>query len=155
MLKPKIFCYEPKYQQDLEAFLKVTSAGPAFLFDPVNKHKDFRNIPEVYQSNNGQFWLMLHSNNIIGMIALKNLSTTTGEVKRLNIHPDFRGSGFGELLFKHLISYAQENDFKFLRLDSKRELKAALHLYNKFGFSEIDRYNDNPDADIFMELALI
>ena len=91
---------------------------------------------------------------IAGIIALKSLSEAVGEVKRLNVHPKFRGRGFGELLLKHLLEYASKNKFKKIRLDSIMKHKPALHLYKKYGFYEIFRYNDNPNADIFMEVKL-
>lgn len=146
--------YTSHCQEALEEFLKITSAGPKFPFDPEKKHTDFRNIPKVYQVSNGQFWLLYSYERIIGMIALKSLSDTVGEVKRLNVHPNYRGSGYGDMLFKHLIEYAKENGFSKLRLDSRREFNPAYGLYLKYGFNEIPRYNDNPNADIFMELKL-
>lgn len=44
--------------------------------------------------------------------------------------------------------------FAHLRLDTIRNSGPALHLFEKHGFVEIPRYNENPDADLFMELDL-
>jgi len=52
------------------------------------------------------------------------------------------------------MEHAAELEFSRLRLDSIRDKAAALHLYKRFGFQEIERYNDNPHADIFMEYDL-
>ena len=36
-------------------------------------------------------------------------------------------------------------------LDSMSEYAAALKLYEKYGFTHIERYNENQKADVFME----
>jgi ribosomal protein S18 acetylase RimI-like enzyme len=150
----EIVTYQVDFQEELEKFLKQTNASPKFPFDPAGRHQDFRKIPETYQTNNGQFWVLLLSSVPVGIIALKALSESLGEVKRLNVHPDHRGKGYGELLLKHLLDYAVKMDFKKIRLDSIRELNPAYNLYKKIGFYEISRYNDNPNADIFMEIDI-
>ncbi len=40
-------------------------------------------------------------------------------------------------------------------LDTLPFLKSAIHLYNKFGFYEIESYNNSPmDTSIYMKLDL-
>ncbi len=39
-------------------------------------------------------------------------------------------------------------------LDTRRDLIAARRLYDKFGFTETGRYNDNMQAELFYERDL-
>jgi hypothetical protein len=43
---------------------------------------------------------------------------------------------------------AQSNEWIYL--DSYDDLKAAIALYGKRGYDRCDRYNDNPQATLFM-----
>lgn len=150
---PRLLTYTAEYQQALENYFHTVRTGTAFPFEPEGAHADLRNISEIYQSKGGQFWLLLDGNILIGTVALKCLEPG-GEVKRLQVLEDYQGRGFGKQLFAIALEHASEQGFSCVRLDSVRSNGPALHLYDKFGFREIDRYNDNPHADIFMELSL-
>lgn len=41
-----------------------------------------------------------------------------------------------------------------LRLDTNRALPKALQLYRRSGWTEIERFNDDPYADFFFEKKL-
>lgn len=42
-----------------------------------------------------------------------------------------------------------------MRLDTISTSANAIGLYRRLGFRDIDRYDDNPLADVFMELDLV
>lgn len=65
---------------------------------------------------------------------------------------EYQGKGYGHLLLKIAISYSRKNGFDKIRLDSRTELPTAVHLYQKHGFVEIPAYNNNPKAELYMEL---
>jgi ribosomal protein S18 acetylase RimI-like enzyme len=138
-------------QAELEDLFRKVWDAP---FRPEDLHSDLRNIPNVYQSDRGNFWIMRISGTIIGTVAIKNLGENIAEVKRLAVHPDFRGQRLGSALFQHSLDYARKKGFKAVRLDSIRNPGPAMYLYEKHGFVEIPRYNDNPNANIFMELTM-
>lgn len=154
MSNPQLSVYQPDNQARLEAFFDEVWRSSQFPFDPEGAHSDLRLIPEIYQLKGGQFWLMWLSSEIIGAVALKFLSDGVGEVKRLNIHHQFRGYGLGDRLLRHSLTWATDMSFHTARLDTIRNPGPALHLFQKYGFIEIPRYNDNPHADLFMELQL-
>jgi len=91
----------------------------------------------------------------IGAVALKEHSPETCEMKRLFVLPGAQGSGAGRLLCERLIKTATTKGYKTMLLDSLKRLDAAVSLYRKLGFSEIEPYNFNPEGDvIYMHLAL-
>jgi hypothetical protein len=53
-----------------------------------------------------------------------------------------------------VIAHAKAGSWKNLRLDTTSKSPAAISLFRKHGFVEIVRYNDDPFAEIFMELSL-
>jgi GNAT superfamily N-acetyltransferase len=89
---------------------------------------------------------------VVGCIALRPLDAfpAAGEVKRLYVQPVSRGRGIAGLLLDALHEYAREVGYKWLYLDSKDDLETALRFYENRGYTYCARYNDNPQATIFM-----
>ena len=146
--------YRPMCQESLEVFLRESWKGGRFPFRPDDQHSDLRKISDIYQNEQGQFWVLRVSGSVVETIAIRSLGNKVAEVKRFNVLPDYRGLGLGSALIQYALDYVVHSDFSILRLDSIRNPGPAMHLFEKHGFVEIPRYNDNPNADIFMELAL-
>jgi ribosomal protein S18 acetylase RimI-like enzyme len=149
-----IVAYHPSDQPDIEAFFAEVWRDSRFPFDPKRAHSDLRRISAEYQVNDGGFWLMRLSQAIIGTVAVRRLPGNIAEVKRLNVGNEHRGRGLGGELLRHALAHAVANAYDTVRLDTIRNPGPALHLFEKSGFVEIPRYNDNPVADLFMELDL-
>jgi ribosomal protein S18 acetylase RimI-like enzyme len=60
-----------------------------------------------------------------------------GEIKRMYVRPQFRGSGLGERLLRHLVDHARANGYDLLRLETGVHQVAAIALYERFGFMRI------------------
>jgi DNA-binding MarR family transcriptional regulator/GNAT superfamily N-acetyltransferase len=90
----------------------------------------------------------------IGCGALRELSPTVGEIKRMWLHPDARGLGFGVRLLSELEAAARRRGQRELRLDTNARLGDAIALYESTGYRRIERYNDNPDATHFYMKSL-
>lgn len=67
---------------------------------------------------------------------------------------DARGHGVGYQILLCLEKVAQNAGFTRVRLDSNRSLTEAHGLYARCGYVEVDRYNDNPYADLWFEKTL-
>jgi GNAT superfamily N-acetyltransferase len=94
---------------------------------------------------------------IVGTTAIRNLKEieSTCELKRMYVRMGFRRLGIGQKLLDTAIDFAKSVGYSRLVLDSSKILNAARTLYLKNGFVDIDRYNDNYRADLFMEKKLI
>ncbi len=123
-----------------------------FKFDLGDKDSDLTKIEQMYQCDGGGFWLLIEeSGDVIGCIALRKLGRESLELKRFFVSKSHQGHGCGARLLGSAISHAATSGCKRIRLDTSSLSQAALHLFKKFGFYEIDRYNDDPYAEIFME----
>jgi ribosomal protein S18 acetylase RimI-like enzyme len=101
-------------------------------------------------------WLASEHGAIIGCIALRKLANPakSGEIKRLYVRVEHRGKGIAEALLQALEEYATEQGYASLYLDSKKDLMPAIRFYRRHGYSLCERYNDNPQATIFMRKLL-
>ncbi|NMF61031.1 GNAT family N-acetyltransferase [Pseudanabaena yagii] len=152
----KLIAYSSEFQNSLEEFLEIMYSYRGYKFDPIDLHSDMRNIENIYQNQGGNFWIMIANSTVIGSIGLKILNKVDGigEIKRYFVLPSYQGQGIGALLMEHLLLDATKNELHILRLDTMRESIAARKIFEKYGFQEISKYNDNEIAEIFMELKL-
>jgi ribosomal protein S18 acetylase RimI-like enzyme len=92
----------------------------------------------------------------VGCIALRPLPRFehSGEVKRLYVRPESRGRYIADGLLKALEDYAVDAGYRTLYLDTKDDLVAAIRFYHRHGYEDCERYNENPQATIFMHKDL-
>ena len=90
----------------------------------------------------------------VGCGAVQQLSAMVCEIKRMWVHPDWRGAGLGSRLLRHLETVAVEHGYQTIRLDTNGTLTDAIALYERAGYRRIARYNDNPYAQVWLEKSL-
>ena len=95
-------------------------------------------------------------NVIVGTVALIKIEDNYFELAKMAVTEHHKGHKIGHHLMISVINYAKKNGITTLMLESNRKLKAALHLYQKFGFKEIPIAPNSPyeRADIKMKLYL-
>jgi GNAT superfamily N-acetyltransferase len=120
----------------------------------VQVREDPQSFRRQFFEKGSGVWLASLDSAVVGCIALRPLDGAKGEVKRLYVQPAHRGLGIAGLLLDALHTYAQAAGYQWLYLDSKDDLKAARAFYEKRGYSTCARYNDNPQATIFMRKPL-
>ena len=98
--------------------------------------------------------MTIDNDQVIGTVALKKLDDNTAELKALYLDRGYRERGLGKLLIDAIIGEARTSGFKTIVLDSMKQYEEARKLYEKCGFTDCDRYNDNAYADVFMKLEL-
>lgn len=110
---------------------------------------------DYFQSGAG-FWLAQAGKKFAGCIALRPLHTReqAAEIKRLYVRPEYRGSGAAGALLDALERYAEASGYRWLYLDSKDDLQAALRFYRRHGYAPCEPYNQNPQATVFMRKAV-
>lgn len=72
--------------------------------------------------------------------------SSTGEIKRMWVHPDWRGSGVGRRMLAHLESRVRSLGYAAVVLDTNDSLTEAITMYERAGYRSVERYNDNPYA---------
>ena len=95
------------------------------------------------------------NNEIIGTASLLKKSATVFELGKMAVSQKAQGHKIGTLLLEHCLTFAKQKQIKTLVLYSNTQLKSALHLYRKYGFSEVDVEEGLYErADIKMEKHL-
>lgn len=104
-----------------------------------------------FRPPDGAFVVMTLDETPIGCGAVQRLDHDTSEIKRMWIDPDRRGLGLGARLLDTLESIARDSARVRLVLDTNATLIEAIAMYERAGYQQIERYNDNPDAHHWFE----
>ena len=89
----------------------------------------------------------------VAMRPLEDVANAT-ECKRLYVVDKYRRRGLAEGLMQALETHAIQAGFDAVYLDTKDDLQAAIKLYGRLGYDRCERYNDNPQATLFMRKFL-
>lgn len=97
-------------------------------------------------------WLAYLEERVVGCVILRRLESIpfAGECKRLYIRPEARGNRLADKLLDAQEEFARAQGLKWIYLDSYHDLKAAIAVYKRRGYRRCARYNDNPQATLFM-----
>lgn len=103
----------------------------------------------------GFIWLAKCDDDIVGTSALIMEHNGTYELAKMSVSPAWQGKGISKMLIEKCLDKARELGAKRLELFSNSQLKAALKLYENYGFRYVE-VTDSPfaTADIKMELVL-
>lgn len=116
---------------------------------------ELQHLKEKYGRPFGRLYLAFCDGEAAGCIGLRRLDGENCEMKRLYVRPRFRGKQIGERLIGTVIQEAKAIGYQYMFLDTLPYLESAIHLYQKWGFSETQRYNDSPmENSIYMKKDL-
>ena len=82
----------------------------------------------------------------LGCGAVKLLDDGIGEIKRMWVAPGVRGQGLGGRLLDALEAAAAAADRTVTRLETNQQLEAALAMYRRRGYVEVEPFNEEPFA---------
>jgi ribosomal protein S18 acetylase RimI-like enzyme len=113
-------------------------------------------IQDFLSRSDSALWIAYVNTVPAGCVALRPLSKprSAAECKRLYVRARFRGQGIADALMDALEESAMKNGLSWIYLDTKDDLNAAITLYRRRGYMDCKRYNDNPQATIFLRKAL-
>jgi DNA-binding MarR family transcriptional regulator/GNAT superfamily N-acetyltransferase len=97
-------------------------------------------------------WLAYLEEKAVGCVVLRTLGSIpfAGECKRLYVQPVARGHRIADKLLDAQEDFARSRGLRWIYLDSYDDLKVAIALYRKRGYVSCERYNDNPQATVFL-----
>ncbi len=111
---------------------KANKPGTVY-YDPTTD-----DLYDLFSRADAEYWILEVDGNVAGG---SGVYPTTGlpdgccELVKLYIRPEYRGEGFGKLLIERCFESAARFGFKQVYLETMPELKMAVGLYQRCGFS--------------------
>ena len=99
--------------------------------------------PKMYESyqNDTDVYFVIEANGEIlgggGVKPLKDFETDVCEIQKMYFSPKVRGKGYGRNLFEKCMEAAKKLGYKQCYLESAPQLKAAIHIYESYGFKHL------------------
>lgn len=111
-------------------------------------------LPHEVRPPAGRFFVAYLRGEPIGCGAVKLHSDAPAEIKRMWIDPRTRGLGLGRRFLEVLEECARAGGAKVAHIETSAVLGEALSLYRSAGWIEVERFNDEPFADHWLEKHL-
>jgi putative acetyltransferase len=105
---------------------------------------DLAIIPEFYQKNRGNFWVVLNDENeVVGSIGLIDMGGHEGAIRKMFVKKEYRGKEFGiaQKLLDTLLDWSKQHDINAVYLGTIARLEAAIRFYERNGFTFIEKQN--------------
>ncbi|AJR04566.1 GNAT family N-acetyltransferase [Siansivirga zeaxanthinifaciens] len=95
---------------------------------------------EAYQQSNEVYYVVELNGEVLGGAGIKplpNFESTICELQKMYFSPKLRGKGLGQKLFEKCLKAAKDLGYKQCYIESASQLKAAIHIYEQFGFKHL------------------
>lgn len=113
----------------LDAYLSDINGDEHGFFSQYNSVDHINNVVIIYKGDIA-----------VACGAFKPFDKNTAEVKRMFVHPEYRGKKFSRLILTELETWASELGFHKCVLETSRKLTAAVNLYQNSGYEKIENY---------------
>lgn len=104
----------------------------------------------------GYIFMAEYNKIIVGCFSLLPYKNKNFELGKMAVDVNYQGLAFGQKLVSFAIDFAKEQNWEKITLYSSTKLPAALHIYRKYGFRDVELEKNLPyeRSDVKMELSL-
>ncbi|MBT8116077.1 MAG: GNAT family N-acetyltransferase [Arenicella sp.] len=154
MFDIQIVNYESRYQS---AFKQLNLEWMSRNWDLDEADMQLLDDPQTHLIDTGGVVLIALLNGVaVGTCSLSRLDEQSYELVKMCVTRRLRGQGIGKQLAEHAISSARRKGAQRIYLRTASNLTAAISLYRKLGFVELDcDANESDRCDIEMEMPLL
>jgi putative acetyltransferase len=129
----------------LDEFLRILDGDDNAFYSQFNKINKINHVVVCYQDDVA-----------IGCGAFKEFDSNTVEIKRMFVHPDFRGKGIAFTILKELENWASEINYTKTVLETGKNNPEAIALYQKSGYEIFPNYGqyENMIASVCLKKSI-
>ncbi len=137
----EVFPYSPKFESEVVDLIVSIQRGEFAIDITADQQPDLRAIQSFYQTGCGNFWVAVAEGHVVGTISLLDIGSKQSALRKMFVHPDFRGPsrGTARSLLETLLAWAESRGIRDIFLGTTPFFTAAHRFYEKHGFSEIQK----------------
>jgi len=132
---------EPFDSEDARRLIAALDAGLAELYPPEQRFGPNLKAQHL-EGGRGTFLVARDDGRAVGCGAIRLLDPTTAEAKRMYVEPNQRRKGVGSAVLANLEAAAKRVGVQRLVLETGIYQEAALSLYRRAGFTQIDCWGE-------------
>lgn len=133
--------YQEKYKEAIAELILNIQQNEFNVPVTITDQPDLLNITNVYCQKNGNFWVAVENEKVIGTIALIDFDNGQAALRKMFVHKNHRGKekGIGQLLMNTVINWCRQKQIGEIYLGTVEQLHAAKRFYVKNGFVKIEK----------------
>ena len=133
--------YQEKYKAEIAQLILNIQQNEFNVPVTISDQPDLLDIENFYFRKDGNFWVAVENERVIGTIALIDMGNRQSALRKMFVHKDYRGKekGIGQLLLNTLIGWCRQKDINEVYLGTVEQLHAAKRVYMKNGFVKVDK----------------
>jgi RimJ/RimL family protein N-acetyltransferase len=145
--------YQHQYQQQVVELILQIQQREYQISISKEDQPDLFTIESFYQTGNGNFWIALYQNEVVGTISFLDIGNNEVALRKMFVHKEYRGKTYktASLLLEKALRWAQEKSIKAIYLGTTPQFLAAHRFYEKNGFVEINQ-TDLPQSFPVLEV---
>lgn len=107
------------------------------FYDPSTDH-----LYDLFREPGSVYYVAEQDNRLLGGVGIfptDGLPAATCELVKMYLVPEARGRGLGKLLIDRALSFAATAGYHQVYIETMPELRKAMTVYEKFGFTYLDQ----------------
>jgi GNAT superfamily N-acetyltransferase len=136
--------YRPDFSSDVLRLILEIQREEFSIDIAAAQQPDLLDIAGFYQVRDGNFWVALADELVVGTISLLDIGNGQAALRKMFVHRAYRGHevGTAKRLLAALLGWARDRGVREIFLGTTPKFLAAHRFYEKNGFTEI------PPADL-------
>lgn len=100
---------------------------------------DIDSISKAYGGSRDIFYVIEEDKKIVGTVGIKEDTKQIAILRRMYVHPEYRGMGYGSVLINAAVDFCKTNGYRNIVFRSTNQMQDAIKLCLKKGFTEEER----------------
>jgi RimJ/RimL family protein N-acetyltransferase len=132
--------YSNEYQAEVVDLILAIQQQEYNIKITKDDQPDLFTIEEFYQNGNGNFWVALYGDKVVGTISLLDIGNQEVALRKMFVDKEYRGAKYktASLLLNNAIKWAKEKSIKSIYLGTTPQFLAAHRFYEKNGFKSVE-----------------
>lgn len=137
----EIKIYSDIYKEEIAKLILTIQQKEFQIPITLQEQPDLNDINNFYQRDNGNFWIAIVDDTVVGTIGLLDIGDDKGALRKMFVRVDFRGKrlGIGQKLLDTMLQWSKQRNLKVILLGTTEKFLAAQRFYEKNGFTEIQK----------------
>ena len=145
------------YSDELKEYIKTLNVEwlERYFYVEPSDVTELSNPQEEILDKGGWIYYARYNGKVVGTASLIQVEGDIYELAKMAVTDSAQGLGIGTALMEHCLAVAKEKKISKLILYSNTSLGPAIHLYRKYGFTEVPlAHRHYQRANIKMEVVL-